>query len=288
MAKQQLEQKVCQRYGWSAPEFQADEQHFWSVNVTVGFNDCRHFVDSSAPFDPNTKMGIKQGKEAAAAIALAGLQEDIRREEAKPERELTDVFDPLPVYDSTTENWNFFWENAPTAVGIDTEGNQQTPPVLVQIATDDYVILEVPTGQGLSRDLERLLADDSIVKVFCDSFSQHDKTSLGLQVPTDLTVGTIVDLEAIASTLLGPVRSARGLPRIINLTMPELDVRIKKPSRAADRLINIGRFALIEQGRAPPLQGIEDLSQGEQQYAALDAWCTLYAYRRLQDHASAQ
>ena len=44
------------------------------------------------------------------------------------------------------------------------------------------------------------------------------------------------------------------------------------------RYKNIGRFALIEQGKARPLRGVDDLSEREQQYCALDSWCTLQAY----------
>ena len=35
---------------------------------------------------------------------------------------------------------------------------------------------------------------------------------------------------------------------------------------------------MIEQGKARPLRGVDDLSEREQQYCALDSWCTLQAY----------
>lgn len=66
----------------------------------------------------------------------------------------------------------------------------------------------------------------------------------------------------------------------------ELQVRIEKPLRAKGgmkaRFANIGRFALIEQGKAKPLESLRDLPLREQQYAAIDAWFTLAVYERLQ------
>jgi hypothetical protein len=321
MAKQELEQSVCQRYGWSA-QFRCDNHsssssnvNVWSVSVTVGRQDTRTFVgtdsttrlgcDADTTNSSATKQERKRGMHAAAAKALVGLQERIRQEEDKPEQTLSQYFAlhlPLPVYDSSIreQSWQYFWEYPPAVVGIDTEGNQQSPPVLIQIATDEYVILEVPTtnnnnnSRKLSSDLMRLLADDSIVKVFCDNGSQHDKTSLGLSVPSDMTVGAVLDLEALAANVFGPVQVARGLARITTLLLPkpaqpqQQSVRLSKPKRGAERFTDVARFSRIEQGLAPPLQGLQELLSEEQQYAALDAWCTLYAYRRFQEHTSSK
>jgi hypothetical protein len=72
------------------------------------------------------------------------------------------------------------------------EGNSTTPPVLVQVATSSLVMLEAPVGggggygdggSGLSADLTRLLADESILKVFCDGTTGADKRSLGRVCP---------------------------------------------------------------------------------------------------------
>ncbi len=262
------------------------------------------------------------------------------------------LFAGMPILESSPVSWAQFWASHPTLVGIDTEGNQRHPPVLVQIATDDLCILEAPTVQhGLSSglvlsclvlsclvlsclvlpclalpclalpclalpclvlcfvvlcclvlscvvlcclvlsclivsclalpclvlaclvlswthmfacpcqcvppsptmvfptispvvlccvdlccvvlpcvvlpclavyllDLRRVLADDTIVKVFCDNFSHHDKTSLGLPTPSDMTTGPIVDLEFLAAKLMGATKVARGLPRIVSRAMP--------------------------------------------------------------------
>jgi hypothetical protein len=54
------------------------------------------------------------------------------------------------------------------------------------------------------------------------------------------------------------------------------------------RFKDVARFSMIEQGKAPPLKSIHDLKKKEQQYAALDAWCTLQAYKRLREAATSQ
>ena len=103
--------------------------------------------------------------------ALLGLKEIIAREESKPRKELKTIFpEPIVVYDSySTSCWERFWNEPPSAVGIDTEGNQISPPVLVQISTESYTILEAPTNGRLSDNLIRLLKDDNITKGTCNS-----------------------------------------------------------------------------------------------------------------------
>jgi hypothetical protein len=297
-ASQKLQQQVCQKYGWSIHYAQEPCPPRWYVDVIVGVGDQRRFVS------PNMGENSKDGKETVSALALEGLADALQQEESKPVCELSQAFPnaPLTIYDShDPSTWKRFWEHPrPTMVGIDTEGNQISPPVLVQIATEDYTILEISktTSTQISDHLQRLLNDDSIVKVFCDNFSHRDKLSLGLPVSKEessssgsssdsFTKPPIVDLEAMALQLLGPVKVPRGLSKIINLSMAELKVRIEKPKRQKGniqgRFAKIGRFALIEQGKAKPLKGLSDLSQEEQHYAALDAWCTLQAYKRLKE-----
>ena len=363
---QALSQKICQKYGWSArfeKEGSLNDEHVWNCFVTVGINDERQFATSPSTFK-DTVEGNKKGMATAAQAAVDGLQEEVARQEAKPRRELVEVF-PMPshtnkshhqkhtknqnqenassdntkqqqqqqqqqpsapplfaIRGSSPPNWNkYIWSNKPKIVGIDTEGNQSSsrPPVLVQIATDDCVLLEIPAMVGtpprLSDDLQRLLADDDIVKVFCDNFAHHDKRSLGLlpglpkEKPQDMqenkkqknsscsatsnndkgpesldfSQGTIIDLEALSAKILGPVKVARGLSRIVALSMPELNVVIGKPppSKKGGRFKSIGRFTMIEQGKAPPLTSLRDLSRKDQHYAAVDAWATLQAYKRL-------
>ena len=91
----------------------------------------------------------------------------------------------------------------------------------------------------------------------------------------------IIDLEVLSANLYGYTKVPRGLAKIVSMSMPQLqqnNVRIVKPRNTNQRYKNIGRFALIEQGKARPLRGVGDLSEREQQYCALDSWCTLQAY----------
>jgi len=335
---QTLSQKICQKYGW-ASRFTKDPEELggrWSCHVTVVIHDERTFTSqNTSPED--TEEGKKQGMAAAAQSAVAGLVEEVAKQEAKPHLELTQVFPPfnpkkqnIPestalfvIRGSSPPNWSkYIWSNKPKVVGIDTEGNQHSsPPVLVQIATDDCVLLEITSlnGNQLSANLQRLLDDPEITKVFCDNYAHHDKRALGLLPPTepsdstnihddtttdatttngannnsatkvpgevksmDFTTPPIVDLEALSAKILGPVKTARGLSRIVSLSMPELEVVIgKPPGGTKGRFKTIGKFTLIDQGKAPPLLALRNLSRRDQHYAAVDAWATLQAYKRL-------
>lgn len=310
---QALSQKVCQKYGWSARFAKEDDSvsddGFWCCYVTVGLKDERKFASKDNTSPSTTAEGKKLGMAAAAQSAVDGLQDELARQEAKPKQELTQVFPPMEVNPnfiirgSSQQNWDkYFWSQKPKIVGIDTEGNQSLPPVLVQIATETCVILEITSmlGNRLSDNLQRLLADNDIVKVFCDNFAHHDKRSLGLLPPSeknkdkkvkaasgaldvsDFSTPPIVDLEALSAKVLGPVKVARGLARIVTLSMPDLNVILGKPPPSkGGRFKSIGRFALIDQGKAPPLSSLRDLKKKEQHYAAVDAWATLQAYKKL-------
>jgi hypothetical protein len=302
---QELTQSVCQRYGWSS-EITRDTDGYWAYRIIVGLDDCRIFVSSDNSSSADDDDGKKRGLRAAARAALDGLRLEIAQQEAKPTMELHQVFtQPIAVYDSADKrNWEYFWKHKPRVVGLDTEGNRIVPPVLVQIATSEYSILEVPIVRDndrrcLSRDLERLLNDTTIVKVFCDNFDHCDKRCLGIYDPTrDWTQGHVVDLESIAAQWLGPTKTARGLARILSLIYCR-DVLIRKPP-TGKRFVNqagiktshpssgIRSFCLVEQGKAPPIRSLRDLTEGEIQYAALDAWCTLLAYTSFYNHAQSQ
>lgn len=276
-ATQDFTQKVIQRYGWSA-HFETNDDGYWKVTVVVGLNS-RHEFTSDATKD------MKKAKELLSIQAMQALATDIQNEEAKQVYALTDVFpSAIAIKDSNDPStWSEFWNNPPNVVGIDTEGNQISPPVLIQVSTEDFTILEVPKGQ-ISSHIRRLLKDDSIVKVFCDNFSHRDKKCLNCLPTTttsDFSIAPIVDLESICNQVAGMVTKVpRGLSNIVSMTFPELNVRIKKPSK--NRMKNIGRFAMIEQGKAKPLKRLDDLTDKEQQYAALDSWCTLQGYLRIQ------
>jgi 3'-5' exonuclease len=226
-----------------------------------------------------------ESEDHARLLALEGLVVPLKREEKK--RVVTDfrkVFPKtIPIHDSTKEvHWDTFWKNKPAAVGIDTEGNNQTPPMLVQVATPDYCIVEVPQNNKLSCNLQRLLDDTSIVKVLCDGLNGHDKICLGLSNKGS-PIASVVDLEALMASVFGPVSGCRGLARIVTLCMPELRVQIRKPPRKKrfSPSTGVSPFILMEMGQRKRPSSIRDLSKKELQYCALDAWCTLQAYQRL-------
>jgi len=297
---QTLNQSVCQKYGWGIRYGNDEDTGNWVVDVFYAIGKYNRYT---API----LSGEKRGKAVVSEIALLGLKEVIEEEESKRTITLSDIFpDQITVYDSFSQNcWERFWNDPPVCVGIDAEGNQISPPVLVQISTESYTILEVPLNGRLSKNLQRLLKTDSITKIFCDNFSNRDKKCLGLNIDfeestneksnthtdtstnvkcvnSSFTKPPIVDIEILALGLLGPAKVPRGLSKLISLCMPELNVRIEKPGKSSkQRHKNIGKFALIEQGKAKPLRGLFDLNRNLQQYAALDSWCTLKIYQRL-------
>jgi hypothetical protein len=260
---QTLNQSVCQKYGWGI-RYGADQvTGNWVVDVFYAIGKCNRYT---APIS----FAEKKGKSAVSTIALLGLKEVIEEEEFKKIVSLSDIFpNPITIYDSYSQDcWERFWNDPPACVGVDAEGNQISPPVLVQISTESYTILEVPLNGRLSNNLQRLLETDSITKVFCDNFSNRDKKCLGLTIEknednncmdahTDTKSGDllftkppIVDIEVLALNLLGPAKVPRGLSKLISLCMPELNARIEKPGKSSkQRQKNIGKFALIEQGK---------------------------------------
>ena len=181
----------------------------------------------------------KAEKEVVSAMALDELAPHIANEETKKQCQLSDVFpNPITIYDSTHnhgDTWKQFWMDPPQIVGIDTEGNQTSPPVLVQISTSEYTILEAPPrdNKTLSSNLIRLLHDNNITKIFCDNFSHADKIALGMKIPSDLSEYVsppIIDLEVLVGHLYGVTKVARGLAKIVSMSLPELsNVRIVKP-----------------------------------------------------------
>lgn len=282
MAAQELEQGICQKFGWSTRYFKADG--YWAVEVSLGIDCKKTFISEDSSSD--SIKGRKQGKKAAALVALESLKEDVRLENDKPlvrglGEAVRNLFDGVRIVESCDATWQEFWSNPPDAVGIDTEGNSLIPPVLIQIANDDTVILEMPSaGSGLSCNLQRLLDDDSIIKVLCDSPSQKDKVSLGIQSLGETPRRDIVNLEEVASSHMGNTSVPRGLSNLLCLTIPELGVRIAKES-ASERLNNVRTFTAVEQGFRPRLFGFQDLTPKERRYAAVDAWCTLLIWRRI-------
>jgi hypothetical protein len=287
--------ETANAYGWGTRFFKDDETGVWAVEVCRGASR-QVFASDDTSFD--SIKGRKIGHRAAAEAALAGLEDAVRLEKCMRQMSLADVITPhfrqhVRVCESNDATWDVFWADPPHVVGVDVEGNQQHPPCLVQVATPTLVILEAPSRRGpvygMSPNLKRLLADKSIVKVFCDS-TQRDRQSLGMTeredehdellrairgLPAPAKRADVVELESIASEHIGASPSARGLARIFSAfySAPKAQIRVFKPDDGATV-----RFQAIEQGLAPQLNGVDDLTDEEREYAAIDAWVTLVTW----------
>ena len=298
----------------------------WGVEVRWGIGRGRVFV--SHDVSDASVGGTKKGHAAAAAVALVGLESVINDTTSKPVKTVDVQFGGwfestcLVLDGGRPDSWETFWQCDPKVVGIDVEGNLRTPPVLVQVCVETtrvasssgnsfgntLCILEVPRsnpGGGLSHDLQRLLRDRSIVKVFCDGTANADKRSLGVDdemgnemmtADTNRNPDTnrnftraahIVDLETLATALAGPTSVPRGLARVVNLAWPDAPTRVVKD--AADKssvnfFINIERNS-ADPKRTPPPRAVCDLPKNVAKYAAMDAWLTLLGFRGLEDAA---
>ena len=291
--KQELEQGICGQHGWSSSYFQAPSSR-WCVEVRwgVGPRNGRVFVSDDVS-DGASKAGVKKGHAAAAAVAIEGLRDIVYAANSKPTRSIEEAFGPWFDHSclvmSGPEGWAKLWEINPTEVFVDVEGNQVTPPVLVQVCVSFHVssfgerhdrslcLLEMPNILGLSDDMRRLLGDPKITKVFCDGTSGADRRSLGIDDSDNY-----VDLEDIASSLVGATGVRRGLARIMNLAWPNPAVRVTKDKRDKKSVLF---FAAIEQGKKPRLKELNDIPERIERYAAMDAWCTMMAYRGLRQQA---
>jgi len=285
--KQELEQGICGQHGWSSRYFQ-DGASKWCVEVRwgAGPRNGRVFV-SDDESDAGSKPGVKKGHAAAATVAIAGLRDIVDAANSKPTQTIEEAygahFDSTCSVMSGPEGWAKLWEMNPTYVAIDVEGNQVTPPVLVQVCVStvnggSLCLLETPNIEGLSDDMIRLLRDDRIVKIICDGTSGADRRSLGIDVDLD----NQVDLEDITSSLMGATGVQRGLARILNLAWPHQPVRVTKDPKDKK---SVFFFAAIEQGKKPRLKGLDEIPDRIRRYAAMDAWCTWMAYLKLRQMA---
>ena len=292
--KQELEQGICGQHGWSSVYYQQKGSMRWGVEVRWGAGPRNgHVFVSDDVSDAGSKAGVKKGHAAAATVAIAGLRDIVDAANSKPTQTIEEAygahFDSTCSVMSGPEGWAQFWEMNPTYVAIDVEGNQVTPPVLVQVCistehghTDasarSLCLLETPNIEGLSDDMIRLLRDDRIVKIICDGTSGADRRSLGIDVDLD----NQVDLEDITSSLMGATGVQRGLARILNLAWPQNVVRVTKDQRDKS---SVFFFAAIEQGKKPRLKGLDEIPGRIRRYAAMDAWCTMKAYLGLKQVA---
>ena len=290
--KQELEQGICGQHGWSSRYYQ-DGTMRWCVEVRwgAGPRNGRVFVSDDVS-DAGSKAGVKKGHAAAATVAIAGLRDIVDAANSKPTQTIEEAygahFDSTCSVMSGPEGWAQFWKMNPTYVAIDVEGNQVTPPVLVQVCistehghTDasarSLCLLETPNIEGLSDDMIRLLRDPNITKIICDGTSGADRRSLGIDASDNYA-----DLEDITSSLMGATGVQRGLARILNLAWPHQAVRVTKDQKDKK---SVFFFAAIEQGKKPRLKGLDEIPDRIRRYAAMDAWCTMMGYLGLRQVA---
>ena len=284
--KQELEQGICGQHGWSSRYFQ-DGASRWCVEVRwgAGQREGGIFVSDDVS-DAGSKAGVKKGHAAAATVAIAGLRDIVDAANSKPTQTIEEAygahFDSTCSVMSGPEGWAQFWKMNPTYVAIDVEGNQVTPPVLVQVCVStvnggSLCLLEIPNIHGLSDDMIRLLRDPNITKIICDGTSGADRRSLGIDASDNYA-----DLEDITSSLMGATGVQRGLARILNLAWPHQAVRVTKDQKDKK---SVFFFAAIEQGKKPRLKGLDEIPDRIRRYAAMDACCTMMAYRGLRKQA---
>jgi hypothetical protein len=76
-------------------------------------------------------------------------------------------------------------------VSVDTEATHLVPPVMVQVATSEVILIELVGKGGLSGEMKRLLEDKEIRKVFCDY--EADEKCLGVRVENVVDIQSMYD-----------------------------------------------------------------------------------------------
>jgi len=152
-------------------------------------------------------------------------------------------------------------------VGVDLEGTSNLQvgsdgvALMVQVSSASVCVIEYPRGR-CSDELAALLSDAHITKAFCGV--EGDAQHLGQGVAIG---GPVEDLEEMATALLGPSKSKRGLAAILSLATDQKWAKrsIKKEKwwyfTNADQMISNQRNFTC--------------------YAAADAWGTWLAHAKL-------
>eukprot|EP00628_Pelagophyceae_sp_CCMP2097_P029644 CAMPEP_0184188504 /NCGR_PEP_ID=MMETSP0976-20121227/1474_1 /TAXON_ID=483370 /ORGANISM="non described non described, Strain CCMP2097" /LENGTH=282 /DNA_ID=CAMNT_0026492831 /DNA_START=9 /DNA_END=854 /DNA_ORIENTATION=+ len=162
--------------------------------------------------------------------------------------------------DASAEAWRRFWLSAPKVVGIDAEGTHFEPPLLLQIATSDGVVLLESPGASLSADAARLMGDNAIAKIF---FGPPECEHLGCRIRNG------VDVQQLTRDAEAPRGMQRGLATVagdyLNGKLPF--VKNKQCQRSFG--FHKHRFD----------NGCGWLSATARTYAAADAWATLRVFQ---------
>lgn len=172
---------------------------------------------------------------------------------------------------------------SPVVVGVDCEGNNQLIPMMVQIATPEFIIIETPKSRtaGLSADLRRLIADRSILKVLCDPGGK-DVWSLDLGF-WDRSHGMWpsmgwCDIEYMCNMVYGQGKT-RGLVGVFNRVQP--NVRLAPKVSKDWKLSPVSYFIYRERENKEYIGDERDVPKNVWKYSAADAWITLKAYQHL-------
>ena len=273
---QQLEQGLLQKFGWVS-EYSLTKAEGWIVVVSCGQHGVFEFASND--HSPDSIKGRKIGRAAAAAVAVLGLQPIAALEAARQVIHAEQLYQCTfkgKVAQATPEQWVGFWswraaQGLVAAVAIDCEGfppqDLGLTPMLIQVATDEMILMELPGPQRqLSPDMQKLLSDNSIVKVFCDG-TRSDRRALGL--PTELSP-TVQCIEDLANQAFGMSKVSRGLCGIASLV---LEPRVTKGKSY------LSFFLKAQSGYMPST--LDAIPPQEALAAAVDAWLTLYAWRSL-------
>ena len=162
-------------------------------------------------------------------------------------------------------SWRALWNAKPRVVALDAEGTHFSPPLLVQVAYGDRVLLDVPGHVVVGRELRRLLADESITKVF---FGPPSSENLGVKM------ANVVDVQKVAH-LAAPDRRPGHLP---SLTAAAASLSFNRDPRHVVKNTRIQKSFRFYKRRP---RGFSWLSKEVRLYSAADAWATLELYNAL-------
>ena len=275
---------IASKLGWEMPSYS-----FVGDNCQL---EIRRFRKDSLRFSGRTAGSQKKhAQEAAALKAMSALSvcNSVTFELGLKPFSCETFFDRhfAGEVNDASVLWPKFWryvKNGGTMVGIDTEGNGGDGwPRLIQVATPNLVLLEVVPlkSKNVSSEMQKLLKDTTITKLFCDSSANKDAKSLGLTYGRKDVVNIEDEIEKNATKNIlredtekkkkQPTR--KGLVRICNLLgVPEKGCRLTKDEDG---------WRFFESARGQNIQFLTDVPEKHRKYAAIDAWMTLIAGQRL-------
>ena len=174
--------------------------------------------------------------------------------------------------------WACLHSSRARVVGVDTEGTNYEPPLLVQVAFADRhgrpkVLLEAPASGALSQNMRRLLGDGAVVKAFCGAGG--DLAALGGAVRNHADVQTMAG--AALGLPSGGGGCALGLAAIFGKFCGGGGEKFKK---CKDGWKHFAALTRRPPSAWPFAGGDEPPAKlaALREYAAADAWATLRIY----------